>query len=154
MLGEIANEAGAIDLPKKRRRLAQRHRARTESLYHQTKARQFFGTGDEPLDVGFVELDDLWNEQNLPRYARFLDRRLELLVDDALVRGVLVDDDQAVAGLRHDIGLVHLGARRAERPVDQFGGGLRLDAKIGRRRADIEGGLRGFGKTTAAARWH
>ena len=40
------------------------------------------------------------------------------------MRGVLVDDDEAVAGLRHDIGLVHLRARGAERPVEQVGRGL------------------------------
>ena len=32
--------------------------------------------------------------------------------------GVLVDDDDAVAGLGQDIGLVHLGPRRAQRVVD------------------------------------
>ncbi len=31
------------------------------------------------------------------------------------MRGVLVDDDDAVAGLRDDIGVMHLRARRAER---------------------------------------
>ena len=60
--------------------------------------------------------------------------------------GVLVDDDQAVAGLRHDIGLVDLRARGAERAVEQIGGGLRLEAHIGGRRADVEGGLARFGE--------
>ncbi len=68
------------------------------------------------------------------------------------MRGVLVDDDQAVAGLRHDIGLVHLRARRAERAVDQLGRRLEaLDARIGGRRADLEGGLRGFGEAERGA---
>ena len=40
------------------------------------------------------------------------------------MRGVLVDDDDAVARLRHDVGLVHLRARRAERPVEQIGARL------------------------------
>ncbi len=34
------------------------------------------------------------------------------------MRGVLVDDDEAVAGLRDDVGLVHLRARGAERALD------------------------------------
>ncbi len=62
------------------------------------------------------------------------------------MRGVLVHHDQAVAGLRHDIGLVDLRPRRAERAVEQVGGGLRLEAHVGGRRADIEGGLISFGE--------
>jgi len=42
------------------------------------------------------------------------------------MRGVLVDDDQPVAGLRHDISFVHLGARRPERALDLLG--RRLEA--------------------------
>ena len=53
-----------------------------------------------------------------------VERGLHALVDQPLVRGVLVDDDEAVAGLRHDVGVVHLRARGAERPVEQVGRGL------------------------------
>ena len=68
------------------------------------------------------------------------------------MRGVLVDDDDAVARLRHDIGLVHLRARGAERPVEQFGRGLRdLDARIGGGRADVERRLRGLGEAERGA---
>ena len=78
------------------------------------------------------------------------------------MRGVLVDDDDAVARLRHDIGLVHLRARGAERPVEQVGRRLAaMRARVGRRRADIESGLRGLGEAgsdgqrgAAAARRH
>ena len=81
-----------------------------------------------------------------------VERRLHALVDDALMRGVLVDDDQAVARLRHDVGLVHLRARGAERPLDQIGRRLEaFDARVGRRRADVEGRLRGFGKAERGA---
>ena len=69
------------------------------------------------------------------------------------MRGVLVDDDQPIAGLRHDVGLVHLRARGAERAVEQFGRGFDdIGTGIGRGRADIEGGLRGFGETEACPR--
>ena len=106
----------------------------------------------KPRGVGLVEFDDLRDEQDLPRHAGLVDRRLHALVDDALMRGVLVDDDQPVAGLRHDIGLVHLRARGAERALDQFGRRLEaFDARIGGRLADVEGGLRGFGKTERGA---
>ena len=49
------------------------------------------------------------------------------------MRGVLVHDDQSVAGLRHDVGFVDLRPRRAERTIEQVGGGLRLEAHVGGR---------------------
>ena len=42
------------------------------------------------------------------------------------MRGVLVDDHQPVARLRHDVSFVHLRARGAERTLDQIG--CRLEA--------------------------
>ena len=117
---------------------------------HEAEARQFVGAREQPLDVGLVELDDLGDQQDLPRDAGLLERGLHALVDQPLVRGVLVDDHEAVARLRHDVGLVHLRARGAERPVEQVGARLRrLDARVGRRRADVERRLRGFGKAAA-----
>ncbi len=94
-----------------------------------------------------VELDDLRDQQDLAGDAFLVERGLHALVDQPLVGGVLVDDDEAVAGLRHDVGVVHLGARGAERAVEQVGRGLGdLDAGGGGRGADVEHGLRGFGK--------
>ena len=107
-----------------RRRLAHRDRARAERLDGEAEARELVGARQQPLDVGLVELDDLGDQQDLPRDAAALERRLHALVDEPLMRGVLVDDDQAVARLRHDVGLVHLRARGAERPVEQVGRGL------------------------------
>ncbi len=45
-------------------------------------------------------------------------RRLQPFIDDTLVRGVLVDDDEAVARLRHDVSFVHLRTRRSERVIE------------------------------------
>ncbi len=59
--------------------------------------------------------------------------------------GVLIDDDDALSRLRHDIGLVHLRARGAERPVEEIGLGridARVDARIGGGAADVERRLR------------
>ena len=73
------------------------------------------------------------------------DRRLQPLIDEALVRGMLIDDHHAVAGLRHDIGFVHLRARGPERAVEQIGRNLRhARARIGGRRDRLERLLRGF----------
>ncbi len=62
------------------------------------------------------------------------------------MRGVLVHHDKTVAGLRHDIGLVDLRPRRAQRAVEQIGGRLFLKADVRRGRADVERGLSRFGK--------
>ena len=124
-----------VDLAKERGGLAHRHRARPERLDHEAVAGKLLGARDEPLDVGLVELDDLGDQQDLAGDAGLVERRLQPLVDDALVRGVLVDDDEPVARLRHDIGLVHLRARGAERPVDAG----RAQARSTSTRASAEG---------------
>ena len=95
-----------------------------ERLEHQAERGKLAGARGQALDVGLVELDDLGDQQDLARDAGLVERGLHALVDEALVRGVLVDDDEAVARLRHDVGLVQLRARGAERPVEQIGRGL------------------------------
>ena len=72
---------------------------------------------DEPIGGGALELDDLRYQQRLARDAARRQLMLHALVDETLMGGMLVDDDDAVGGLRHDVGLVQLGARRAERIV-------------------------------------
>ena len=44
--------------------------------------------------------------------------------------GVLIDDDDAVARLRHDVGFVHLRAGGAERPVEEIGLGIDAQALV------------------------
>src|SRR5450830_1529575 len=68
------------------------------------------------------------------------------------MRGMLIDDDEPVAGLRHDVGLVHLGAGGAKWPRDQVARRLEaLDARVGGRLAHLEGGFRGFGEAERGA---
>ena len=88
------------------------------------KLRELGCARGEPFDIGLVELDDLGDQQDLPRDAVTLQRGLHALIDDALVRGVLIDDHDAVARLRHDVSLVQLRARSAERAVDEIGRGF------------------------------
>ena len=158
MLGEIAQQAAHIDIAQHRRRFAHGDGAGAEGFDRKAELAQVVGPRDEPRGVRLVEFDDFRDQQDLPRHAGFLDRGLHALVDDALMRGVLVDDDEAVAGLRHDIGFVDLRARRAQWTFDLLGGGLEaLDTSVGRRFADIESFLRCFGKTksgVAARRRH
>src|SRR5581483_1168009 len=57
-----------------------------------------------------------------------------------------------VTGLRNDIGLVNLRPRCAQRAIEQISRGLILKSHVRRRRADIEGGLTGFGERGGCGR--
>ena len=78
-------------------------------LQHQA---EFGQLGSPPRQAGSeagVELDDFRQQQCLASDAMPRQRRLHALIDQPLMRRMLIDDDQAVAGLRHDviIGLSH-----------------------------------------------
>lgn len=141
VLGEIAQQAAGIGLAEQRRCLAHRDRARAEGFDGETERHQLLAALEQALDRRLIHLDDLGDQEDLPLHAVGRQRSLQPLVDDALMRGVLVDDDQAVTGLRDDVGLVDLGARGAERAIDEVGRRLRLDPHIRAGRADVECGL-------------
>ena len=114
---------------------------------------------EQPLDVRLVKFDDIGDQQDLPRHAGLGDRGFEFFVDDAFMGGVLIDNDEAVAGLRHDVSLMHLRARGPERVIERIGetdcgfsGEVRIEpgAEIGFRHTDLECGLRRFSETAAA----
>jgi hypothetical protein len=96
------------------------------------------------FDGLLVELDEIRDQQGLARHAVARKRSFQPLIDDALVGGVLIDHDEAVAGLRHDIGLVNWHARGAERTVEQVGRDDLGVAQIGRWRVGVERCWRGF----------
>ena len=122
MCSARSRSSAGVDLAEQARRpAAHRDGARTERLDDEAVAGELVGARDQPLDVGLVELDDLGDQQDLAGDAALLQRRLHALVDEPLVRRVLIDDDDAVAGLGDDVGLVHLGARGTERAVDLAG---------------------------------
>ncbi len=104
-----------IDVPQQGRRLAHEDRACAERLDHQSKLRQFLRPRDQRLRLRRIEFHDFRNEQRLPAHAAIGEHLLHALIHQPLVRGVLIDDDDAVFGLRDDIGLVNLRPRRAER---------------------------------------
>ena len=96
---------------------------------------------DQRRGVG-IEIDDQWGQQHLPLDRALLALKLEPLVDDALMRGVLVDDDDAVSRLRYDVILVQLRPRRAKRS-----GEVALAGQGSRRRR----GGRDFGEAALCA---
>src|SRR5271157_180539 len=112
--GEIADEPGEIALSDGRRRLANENRAGAEALDDEAQRRELFGVRLEQRRRVRVEVDDERGEERLPHDALALALALQLLIDDPLVRRVLVDDDEPVRGLGDDIGLVHLRPRRPE----------------------------------------
>ena len=155
MLGEIADKAPDIDFAQHRWCLAHRHRARTKRLHDQTKAGQLVGPRQQPRNVGFIEFYDFRDQQYLSRDAGSLDRLLHTLIYDAFMRGVLIDNDEAVAGLRDNVGLMNLGSRCAQWPIDLVSRGLKTcDRGIRCRFADVKSSLRWFRKTDCNAATH
>jgi len=71
----------------------------------------------DKLGVLLGHLHHLGNEQKLPRDAASRKRRFQLLIDDALVSGVLIHEDDAIGGFRNDVGLVQLRPRGADKGV-------------------------------------
>ena len=96
-------------------RLAHEHGAGAERLKRQTERRKFVQRRRKRVHARLVEFDDGGDQQHLSRDAGLLALAFELLVDDALMRRVLVDDDETVLRLGDDVGFVQLRARRAER---------------------------------------
>ena len=80
----------------------------------------------EPVAVGLVQLDDFGDQQRLPSDRAALPRGTHPFEHQPLVRGMLVDDDQAVLRLGDDIGRGDLPARDAERKARD-----RLDRRLG-----------------------
>src|SRR5262249_9738349 len=105
----------------------------------------------QQVDMFVLELDDLGNQKDLALNAGFLERCLQLLVDYALVCSMLVDDDEAVVSLRHDITIVQLGAGGTEGIIDAIARNLRsLDVRCGW--SCIEGCLFRLGQTRGGCR--
>ena len=152
VLGEIAHQRLRIRFAEHRGRFRNRDRAGAEGLEHEAEAGKLSRARGEPFNVGLIELDDLGDEQDLSSDAVTLEGGLHALVDDTLVRGVLIDDHDAVARLRHDVSLMQLRARSAERSVDEIGRGFCGDPCVRGGRAGIERGLCGFGKAGERSR--
>ena len=115
ILGEVADERGHVGAVEQRRRFAQQRRAGAEAFDDEAELFQFPGALDQRGSRARLEIDDQRAQQDLPDDAVRFALALQLFIDDALVRRVLVDDDQPIARLGEDIGVVHLGARGAER---------------------------------------
>ena len=116
---QIFDQAFNIGIAEKGRRFPHRNRAVTEGFEHETEFGKFTGTLCQHIGVIRIECDDGRNEQPLRRDATIRQHPLQALVDEPLVRRVLIDDDEAIARLCHDVILMHLRTHRAERAIQQ-----------------------------------
>ncbi len=118
VFGEVAHQPFEIARGDQARRLAHQYGAGAEALQDKSQRFQLGRALDERCRRGGVEVDDQRREQDLPDDARLGALAFQLLVDDPLMRGVLIDDDNAIAGLGDDVIHVQLRARGAERRGD------------------------------------
>ena len=99
------------------------------------------------VGIGGIQFDDRRDQQKLTGDARRRPLFLQPLVDEPLMGGMLIDDDDAVARLGDDIGVVHLRPRRAERGGEVgLAGAIAMGARIGGGRPGSQSGLRLFGE--------
>ena len=160
VLGHSADQLGHIGVAEQRRHLAHQERAFAERLDHEAQALQLGAPPENQLDLRRVELDHLGHQQSVARHPARRQRRLHPLVHQPFVGRVLIDQHQAALCLRHDIAVVQLGARGAERVAleQRFGvsgGGIPTRAgraEVERRRAErrLIGG-RSLGETPRKA---
>ena len=123
--GEVGEQARDVGLAERGGHRADQHRRRAEALDFEAELGEFGSGAFEPVAIGLVELDDFGDQQRLAGDGAAFARGAHALEHQPLVRGVLVDDDQAVLGLGDDIGRRDLAAGDAEREArDRLDGGF------------------------------
>jgi hypothetical protein len=98
-------------------RMGHRHgvddqRVSAKSLHLESQPLQVFAIGVERLALGRPEMESQWEKQPLRGGGTALERVHELLVQHALVRRVLVDENEAILVLERDVGPSELDERR------------------------------------------
>ena len=137
-VGEVLEQSFDVTGAEQRRHLAHDERRRTERLDHEPQPLQVLGSPkQQPGRLG-VELDDFGDQQQLPRDPPIGEGSLQPLIDEAFMRGVLVNDDERILGLGDDEGVVELRARGAERVIRPerrilSGRAARVAARLGKR---------------------
>jgi hypothetical protein len=123
VVGEVGEELFRVGAPERGGHRADQHRGGAEAFEGEAVVGELRGALFEAVAGRFVELDDFGPQQRLagsdsltrPGGAQALER-------EALVRGVLVDDDQAVGGLGDDVSVGDLAAGDAERLIGGYVG--------------------------------
>lgn len=119
------------------------HCRRTKALKLETHGGKLGSSGLKPITIRLVEFDDFGHQERLPCDRTGRTGRSHALEHQPLVSRMLIDDDQAVFGLGHDIGCGHLTARDTQgvtwNELDRRLGatGRRVREKLGGLRDDI-----------------
>ena len=113
--GEVGEQARDVGLAERGGDRADQHRGRAEALELEAHAGKLARRAFEPVAIGLVELDHFGDQQRLAGDRAALARGAHPFEHQPLVRGMLVDDHQAVLGFGDDIGRGDLPARDAER---------------------------------------
>ena len=103
------------------RDLADRKRGGSDAIDDETCRREFFAVLHREFRIRLRAIDDRWHQQGLARAVTQIDRGLQALVENALVRRVHVDKRDAVRRLRHDVDAMQLGHRVTEWRVRRAG---------------------------------
>src|SRR5262245_54457275 len=115
LAGKITHQALDVALAEQSGNLAHDDRRLAEGLDNEPEPLEVSCRTGEPLGGFSVELDYFGDEQHLAREAAIGEGLLQALIDQPLVRSVLIDDDERIFRLGDDEGVVHLRPRGAER---------------------------------------
>ena len=121
LVQDIEHQRLGIDLTQNGRGFPHRHRATAEGFDGQAKRLKVLGEFFQARAIAGAQLDDLGDQQGLRGDAVFGHLRLQLFIDQPLMGCVLIDQNHAALGLGHDVVLVHLRPRRAQRKALQPG---------------------------------
>ena len=130
IVGDVADQALNVGIAQHGRGLAHQDGAGAEGLDDQAHLGQFLGARGDALGLGGVQIDHLGRQQGLAGHGPLGHLGLHPLIDQPLVGGVLIDDDQTVAGLGDDIVGVELAPRGAQGVVEGVRGGVRREGCI------------------------
>ena len=159
IVGQIRDHALHVSLAQHRWDGPNQHCRRAEPFEVEAEFLEFGDPRLQPVAGGFLQFDHFGQQQSLGRYTLPLHRAAHPLQRQPFMRGMLVDDDEAILGFRDDIGARHLSARDAERETATFRGrrsggfGAGLRRRRDERASAIgEGG--GWGELIIAGRRH
>ena len=115
LVRQVAHQALHIQLAQHGGNFAHHHRIGPEGFDHQAQLGQFVGARGNARHFGGIKIHHFRDQQRLAGDAAIGQRLLHPLIDQPFMRGMLVHDHDAVFGLGHDIGLMQLRPRHAQR---------------------------------------
>lgn len=113
-IGKISEKQRAVDLAEKGGCLPDGDRARAEAIDDKPDLSEFRRAGHDVLNIFLRQVDNIGNEQNLPCDTVLLKVFLQALIDKALMRRVLINQNKPFGVLGNDVIGVNLRPRRAE----------------------------------------